>query len=314
MVRGKEGMGALLDRGQTRMHLLTHGQRKYPNSALLVSSADRGWPTIAAELRSHPAGRIASPLQQTVEIVIGICGGDDTFVVRGRAGRQIRWAEGSVWLAPIGVDDEEVAVTAPIPEALHLYLPVRLFDLIAEQYDLTRSPVHSMHYIGGLTDELVRQIGLSILSEMTEETATGHMLAETSSLTLAARLVTRYSDSNAIKSRIDTPHRLDSARLRRILDYIEEHLDEEITLSGLAGLANLSAFHFARMFKAAVGVPPHRYVSRRRLEGAMAMLAGGKLPLCEIAHRSRFSSQASFSRAFRCATGMTPGEYRRLGR
>lgn len=296
------------------MHLLTHGQRKYPNSSLLMSSADRGWPTIAAELRSHPAGRIASPHQQTVEIVIGISGGDDAFVVRTRAGQQVRWAEGSVWLAPIGADHEEIEVTAPIPKALHLYLPVQQFDLLADQYNLTPSPLHSMPYVGGLTDELVRQIGLSLLSAMTGEAAAGRMLAETSSLTLAARLITNYSGSNVVKPRIDTPRRLDNARLRRILDYIEEHLYDEITVSGLADLAHLSAFHFARTFKAAMGVPPHRYVSRRRLETAMAMLAAGELPLCEIAHRSRFSSQASFNRAFRRATGMTPGEYRRVVR
>jgi len=102
------------------------------------------------------------------------------------------------------------------------------------------------------------------------------------------------------------------AKLRRVLDFIDQHLEGEITVAGLADLANLSAFHFTRMFTAAVGVPPYRYVSRRRLENAMAMLAVGKLPLCEIAHRSRFSSQASFNRAFRRATGMTPGEYRRI--
>jgi AraC family transcriptional regulator len=68
------------------------------------------------------------------------------------------------------------------------------------------------------------------------------------------------------------------------------------------------------MFTAAAGVSPHRYVSQRRLKSAMAMLAIGKLPLSEIAHRSGFSSQASFNRAFRRATGMTPGDYRRLVR
>ncbi len=64
------------------------------------------------------------------------------------------------------------------------------------------------------------------------------------------------------------------------------------------------------MFTAAIGIPPYRYVGRRRLESAMTMLAIGKLPLHEIAHRSCFSSQAGFTRAFRRATGMTPGEYR----
>jgi AraC family transcriptional regulator len=279
-----------------------------------MSSANRSWLTIAAELRSHPAGRIASPLQHAVEVVIGISGGDDARVVRARSGQQAQWAEGSVWLAPVGVDDEEVAVTARIAKALHLYLPVRQFNLLAEQHNLTRSPLHAMHYVGGITDELIRQAGLAVLSEMTHETTTGRMLAETASLMLAARLCHGYSDSGLLRRRFDTRHGLDSARLRRVLDYIEEHLGEDITLTGLAELAHVSVFHFTRMFTAAVGVPPRRYVSNRRLEHAKAMLSIGKFPLSEIAHRSCFSSQASFHRAFRRATGLSPGEYRRVVR
>ena len=295
------------------MALQVHGEQKYPKSRLLTSSAGRSWPTIAAELRSHPAGGIVPAVQQHVEVVIGIRGGDDAFVVRTKAGQQARWAEGSIWLAPIGIDDEEVTATKPIPEALHLYLPVRQFSLIADHCNLPRSPVHSIRYVGGFTDELMRQIGLSVLLEMTEETASGRMLAETSSLMLAARLSHIYSDGGFLKL-ITTSHRLDNARLRRILIHIEENLDREMTVTGLAELAHLSVFHFARMFAAAIGVPPHRYISRRRLETAMAMLAVGKLPLAEIAHRMCFSSPASFSRAFRRATGTAPGQYRRLHR
>lgn len=298
------------------MDVQADSRRKYPRSKLLASSAGHGWSTIAAELRSHPAGRIASGLQQSVEIVLAIRGADDGFVVRTGAGRQqqTRPASGTIWLAPIGIGDEEITITAPIPEALHLYLPARQFNLLADQYNLSRSPVHSIQYLGGLTDELIRQIGLSLLVEMTRESSTGRMFAETASLMLAARLAHSYADGSALEPLSGPGHRLDNARLRRVLDHIDQHLEEQIALADLARLANLSTFHFSRMFTAAIGLPPGRFVSRRRLENAMAMLAVGKLPLSEIAHRSGFSSQASFSRAFRRATGMTPGEYRRLVR
>jgi AraC family transcriptional regulator len=58
-------------------------------------------------------------------------------------------------------------------------------------------------------------------------------------------------------------------------------------------------------------VPPHRYLSRRRLESAKAMIATGRTSLSEIALDCRFSSQSSFTRAFQRATGVTPAEYRR---
>ena len=292
----------------------TDGWRKYPKSTLLSSSAGRGWSTISAELRSHPVGTVTSFIQQNVEIVIAIGAAEDGLVIRNGAGRQqeTRSAPGTVWLVPIGIGGEEIIITAPIPKALHLYVPVRQFELLADQYNLARSPLHSIQYLGGLHDELICGIGASVLSEMTEHTSTGRMFVETSSLMLAARLAHDYAGSNIIDSCAGGLCRLDNARLRRVLDYIEQHLEEEVTVAGLANLAHLSEFHFTRMFTTTVGIPPHRYVSRRRLENAMAMLAAGRLPLSEIAHRSGFSSQASFNRAFRRVTGMTPGEYRRL--
>jgi AraC family transcriptional regulator len=99
--------------------------------------------------------------------------------------------------------------------------------------------------------------------------------------------------------------------LRRVLAYVEEHLAEDITVADLANVACLSIFHFTRAFAAATGVPPHRYVSRRRLETAKAMIATGRASLSEIAHDCRFSSESSFTRAFRRATGVTPAQYRR---
>src|SRR5208337_2714391 len=96
---------------------------------------------------------------------------------------------------------------------------------------------------------------------------------------LAARLAHNYADNSLIELDASNAHRLDNARLRRVLDYIEQHLEQGISLAELANQAHLSAFHFARMFTAGVGVPPNRYVSRRRLENAMSMLSVGKLPL-----------------------------------
>jgi AraC family transcriptional regulator len=169
---------------------------------------------------------------------------------------------------------------------------------------------HSIRYLAGVRDEIINQVGHSIVSEMTNESAAGRMFVETASLMLAAHLLRTYGDSSSCKSFESTAHRLDHARLRRVLDHISVHLADEITVAELAGVAGLSTFHFARMFALAVGISPNRYVSRLRLEQAMADAAAGKLSLAQIAFKSGFSSQASFTRAFRRATGITPGEYR----
>jgi AraC-like DNA-binding protein len=105
--------------------------------------------------------------------------------------------------------------------------------------------------------------------------------------------------------------RLDRRRLFRVLDYIDRHLEGDLTLDSMTSVACLSRFHFARAFKQAVGQSPLRYVIARRLARAKVLLTEGEASLVEIALALQFSSQANFTRAFRQSTGMAPGQYRR---
>jgi AraC family transcriptional regulator len=294
------------------MESQTHGLNKYPTSALLNSSAGLGWSTISAELRSHGVSETPVIVPQHMELCLAVAGNDNGLVRRTGAGQcqETKPTTGAIWLSPIGVGDNEITITAPIPKAMHLYLPTTLFRRLSDDFNLPRAPAHSIRYVAGIRDEVINQIGLSILSEMTNETATGRMLVETSSLMLAARLAHAHAETELIRLPTLTPPRLDDRRLRRVLAYVEEHLAEDITVADLANVACLSIFHFTRAFAAAMGVPPHRYVSRRRLETARAMIATGRASLSEIALDCRFSSQSSFTRAFRRATGMTPADYR----
>jgi AraC-like DNA-binding protein len=103
-------------------------------------------------------------------------------------------------------------------------------------------------------------------------------------------------------------------RLRRVLELIDERPNDTMEIRELAAVACLSTFHFARMFKRNLGVPPHRYLAQRRLDIAKLRVAGGDEPLVQIAFAAGYSSQSSFTRAFRKATGTTPGDFRRSGR
>ena len=97
---------------------------------------------------------------------------------------------------------------------------------------------------------------------------------------------------------------------RRVRDFIEQHLSEPLPLSQLAALCALSEYHFARMFQASFGLPPHRYVLARRLAHACRLLRQSALPLGEVALDSGFASASHFSNRFRQALGATPGQYR----
>ncbi len=131
------------------------------------------------------------------------------------------------------------------------------------------------------------------------------MLIETASLFLAARLLQTHSDPE-IMGRPVARQKLDDVRLKRVLTHIEDHLFNDISVADIADVACLSVFHFTRAFTASVGSPPNRYVSRRRLDAAKELVAGGRGSLIEIALSCQFSSQSSFTRAFRRETGLKP--------
>jgi AraC family transcriptional regulator len=295
------------------VQLQTHGVRKYPpTSALLASSAGLGWSTLSVELRSHGVIEAPAIVPQHVEICLVVAGNKDGLVRRTGAGfcQEAMPKTGAIWLSPAGVG-KEIVITAPIPQTMHLYLPTALFDRLKDDFNLPVAPAHSIRHAVGIGDDVIDQIGRSILSELTVETAASRVYVEAASLTLAARLLQKHCDSGACAPTESSADRLDHLRLRRVLDYIAANIKDDITLVDLAGIAGYSVFHFARKFTLAMGISPHRYISRIRLENAMVELAAARLPLAEIALNAQFSSQASFTRAFHRATGMTPKAYQR---
>ena len=107
---------------------------------------------------------------------------------------------------------------------------------------------------------------------------------------------------------------LDAKRLRRVLDFIEARLTDDISLDDLAREACLSPYHFSRLFHEATGRPPHRYLSERRVQEAQRMLRSKGSSITEIALDTGFGSQANFARTFRKIAGVTPSQYREFHR
>ncbi len=103
-------------------------------------------------------------------------------------------------------------------------------------------------------------------------------------------------------------------KLRRVIDYIQGHLEDDVRLSDLASVAGLSTFHFARVFRQATGVTPYQYVRDRRIEHSRVLLLEDNLELSQLALKCGFASQSHFTAAFTKAVGMSPGRFRRNNR
>lgn len=106
-------------------------------------------------------------------------------------------------------------------------------------------------------------------------------------------------------------HHLAPVKLTRVIEFIEQNLDDNIGLSALAEVAGLSPFHFARTFKLATGQSPYHYVGSRRIARAQRLLVESGKSLAEIALDCGFSSQSHFTSVFSKEVGTPPGKFRR---
>jgi AraC-like DNA-binding protein len=103
---------------------------------------------------------------------------------------------------------------------------------------------------------------------------------------------------------------LDARRLAAAIDYIAGHPDRDLSIAELAGAAALSPYHFARAFRYATGLAPHRFVTTLRMERAAERLRQTALPVEEIAEGVGFSNFSHFRRLFRAHFGCTPAALR----
>jgi len=108
------------------------------------------------------------------------------------------------------------------------------------------------------------------------------------------------SDSTNVNSYVSTA-----------IDYIDRHLDEDISISEICSYVHLSKYYFCHLFKEITGMSPVKYISERRITNAKKLLISSNLSLSEIAMRSGFSSFSNFSNAFRKLEGITPGMFRK---
>jgi AraC family transcriptional regulator len=133
-------------------------------------------------------------------------------------------------------------------------------------------------------------------------------------LLLASALlrVKREARTDARGARLSEPRGgLLTWQLNCVVDYIESHLADELTVKAVADLINVSVGHLSRAFRISVGVPPAHYIGRRRVELACTRMRTTREPLAQIAAACGLCDQSHLCKMFRRMTGMTPSAWRR---
>jgi AraC family transcriptional regulator len=194
---------------------------------------------------------------------------------------------------------------------LHFFLPPSMAGAMAQAaFDFDPSEV-TINPETGIGDfELLGVLYASARAMFSAEFVSVEDLDNWSSSIVAHLLVNHSNVSRRIAgTRRET---LAAHQLRQALEYIEANLCGQITIEALARTARMSPYHFAHGFRARTGLPPYKYVQRRRVERSRHLLGDLALSICEVADQMGYSSQAHFATAFRRELGITPREYRRL--
>jgi AraC family transcriptional regulator len=160
-----------------------------------------------------------------------------------------------------------------------------------------------------LPDKRIQALMAAVNAERISGFSSGRLFLESIEMALANVLVKSYADEQ-VAVRLNREG-LTPVHLRRVLEFIENGISSDLSLSSLAGETGYSRVHFSAMFQKATGMAPHRYVINRRIEHAKSLLKRNDLSLLEIAIKCGFSSQPHLSSIFRRHTGITPGAFRR---
>jgi AraC family transcriptional regulator len=281
-----------------------------PNPAVLTSS---GWDNLYVELHQQPQFEIAEH-QHTMHVIA--CG-----LPNAPEDREV--AIGERWLAgKRETERRQLGDIAIIPAGIAhrcnwnttaqfgiLAIEPTLLQQIGQDW-INPDKVELRSQFMSKRDDLIQ----SIFSTLSAELATGgigsNLLIDSLKTTLAIHLLRNYcTTSPRLSSYADG---LSAAKLTLIKDYINTHLDRDLKLSELSAIAQISPYHFLRLFKKSVGITPHQYILQQRIDRAKYLLKSSNLDISEIAFRVGFCDSSHLTRCFKNSLGKTPRQWRQL--
>lgn len=212
--------------------------------------------------------------------------------------------EGLVSIAPPGVPrsgkiDGSGEVTAIFID------PVKIAEIATAQVEFESFEILPQFAIH---DSLVYQLGTALDAELLSDWPSPRVYAESLGTALAAHIMMKYSNKTATPPRGNS---LSRTQLRRSIEFIHENLHADISLAEIAAIANMSKYHFAKSFRRAIGIAPHQYLVKLRMEKARILLTSDDLSVEEIANRVGYSDKSHFAAQFLKIVGTTPNRYRR---
>jgi AraC family transcriptional regulator len=221
----------------------------------------------------------------------------------GRQHRRLQ-AHGDIDIVPSGLDGEwEDDADCTI---LRLWISPAIVRSAAEDLEIDPDSI-AVSPRFQRRDPGIEHIALALETQMRTEEPADRLFVESLGKALAVRLI-----GGPLRPTIAARQKLSSSQRRRLIEFIEAHLDRDLSLTQLADVASISVSHLKVLFRRSFGIPVHQYVIRRRVEHARSLLAIGELSISQVALAAGFAHQSHMAQAMKRILGVTPAGISRM--
>lgn len=158
-------------------------------------------------------------------------------------------------------------------------------------------------------DLLICQIVLALRSSLEMDEVGNRLYIDSMATALSAHLLRYYSTNNHRFQNYENG--LSKQKLKQSVEYIQEHLGEDLSLSDIATELGMSRYYFCHLFKKSTGLSPHQYLIRQRIEQAKHLLKNTDQNITFVAMECGFANLSHFAKCFRKVTGINPNQFRK---
>jgi AraC family transcriptional regulator len=277
-----------------------------PNPAVLASS---GWDSLHLELHHQPQFEIAEHQHTMHVIACGLMDAGDRSGDRWLDGKRQteRRRSGDIAIIPTGSShrcnwntDVQFGILAIEPA---------LLQQVGQDW-VNPDRIELKPQFMNEQDPLIQGIFMTLKSEIQMGGIGGNLLVDSLKTALGIHLLRNYC--TIVPKLSSHSNGLSPATLKRVTDYIQDRLHLDLKLTTLSTIAQISPYHFLRLFKNSLSITPHQYILQQRLDRAKLLLKSSHLDISEIAIRVGFCDSSHFTRCFKRSLGETPSQWRQL--
>ena len=274
-------------------------------SRVVLSSVGTKWNDVAVEQHHFPSSELSGVVYKRHVIIINI--GDSITWETKKEGRfrRIYKPRGAIsfWPSHQSFSGRLKVERDGFANVLFLALDPVFISRVAEGMELDTDRIELVRQ-GRSTDPTLHHIGMALRAGIQSGAALDRTYGEALSTALAVHLLRGYSAA------VLGPKRqyggLPREKLLHAVEYIQDRLDADLTVSGIAQAVGLSPYHFTRLFKKSTGQSPYQYVVEARVRKAKELLTTGKFTISEVAYHVGFVDQSHLTRHFKRIFGLPP--------